>query len=63
MLLEMISSVFWLLTALVKVLINNFFFQDNPSFPGGGAKDCEKGVEDPEGKGKTSLKELEKKSD
>uniref|UniRef100_F6H5T8 60S ribosomal protein L34 n=1 Tax=Vitis vinifera TaxID=29760 RepID=F6H5T8_VITVI len=31
---------------------------DNSSFLGGGAKDCEKGVEDPEGKGKASLKEL-----
>jgi hypothetical protein len=33
-----------------------FILQNYPGFLGGGAKDCEEGFEDSEGKGKTGLK-------
>ncbi|KAG6753304.1 hypothetical protein POTOM_043356 [Populus tomentosa] len=36
---------------------------DYPGFLGGGAKDCEESFEDSEGKGKTSLKELEEEEE
>jgi hypothetical protein len=36
---------------------------DYPGFIGGGAKDCEESSEDSEGKGKTSLKELEEEEE
>lgn len=38
--------------------IFQYFIQNNSSILGGGAKNCEKGIEDPEGEGEAGHQEL-----